>query len=149
MCTASARCVDAHERPISTAAPGLISVQALCDSVREAAKRQTKKSQSAGFFTYVAAQNATQLLQLAAGGFQPDVSALRNVVHASAAEDCGGFRDVGNHTTAKPLPTCWPLVQHAFHFFAQQVPVCLHHGPRVRPDTSPRLPACTCTCTCT
>eukprot|EP00892_Ulva_mutabilis_P010317 jgi/Ulvmu1/7658/UM038_0087.1 len=119
--TATADAADAHLRPIATTTPGAIALPDLNDSVHEATKQQTKKSQSAGFFTYVAAQHAAELTALTAGGFRVDSSAVRNVVHAGAAAQSGGFRDVGNHTTAKPLPTCWPLVQHALRFFAQQV----------------------------
>lgn len=96
-------------------------MQDLNASIHEVAKRQTKRSQTPGFYTYVAVQQATELLALAAGGFQADVSALRNVVHETADAACGGFSDVGTHTTSKPLPTCWPLAQHVLHFLAQNV----------------------------
>lgn len=121
MHTATSDSRDAHERPLLATPPGLVPLQDLNSSVHDVIKRQTKKSQSAGFYTYVAAQHAEELAQHAAGGFAADVSALRNVVHDAAAAAAGGFRDVGAHTTSTPLPTCWPLVRHVFHFLAQQV----------------------------
>lgn len=107
--------------PLVTTSPGLIPLQGLNHSVHELARKQVKSAHTAGFYTYVARQHASELIKFAVGGVEADVSQLRNVVDLAAAEECGGFRDVGNHTTSKPLPTCWALVRHVFHFLAQQV----------------------------
>lgn len=109
VCTTSSLCTDAQERFIIGCEPGKVDIAAINEQVHQAMHTLNKKSYSAGFYVYIVTQAAQD-------GFIGTVKYNQ--------KESGGFRDVGNHTTAECLPTCWPLVQQVFHFLAQ---VCACH----------------------
>ena len=83
-----------------------------------------KKSRTPGFFVHLAIQEADGLDMEHANSDQESSQSQQHVTTAVPlydAKSCGGFRDVGKHTTAEALPTCWPLVEQVFHFIARQV----------------------------
>lgn len=91
--------------------PGEIDINEVNNEVHKAVSTQDKKSYSAGFYMFL----VNEILQAGCIGSKP-------LKHSQ--KESGGFRDVGTHTTAEPLPTCWPLVEHVFHFLAQVCSGC-------------------------
>lgn len=104
--TPSSLCHGSQCKLLMVANPGEVNLAAVNVKVHDVVSNLAKKSRTPGLF-------ATEAIKAAGGG------------HACAMSDSkkasGGFRDVGNHTTAERLPTCWPLVEQVFHYFVQQV----------------------------
>lgn len=106
MCTASSVCIGAQARVVSATGRGRVDIQGINRRVHQAALGLPVQSYTAGAFAVMASVA------------EANAGALRHPLRAKAA---GGFRDVGNHATAEPLPTCWPLVEQVFHFLVRQV----------------------------
>ena len=83
-----------------------------------------KKSFTPGFFARLAIKEADGL-DLQDANSDQELGQSEDRVTAAVplydAKPSGGFRDVGKHTTAEALPTCWPLVEQVFHFIARRV----------------------------
>lgn len=103
----------------------------LSKNAHKESARGPKRSWTPGFFAFLASRlidncrlqdgEADDELTL-----QPEPAAhTGEAAHPQFnAKQSGGFRDVANHTTAEALPTCWPLVEQVFHFFARKVCSC-------------------------
>lgn len=84
-------------------------------------RKRHKKAQTAGFYYDLVVRVVHSYQKQKAGWAQVASTPLALARLEYNPKASGGFRDVGGHTTAERLPTCWPLVEHVFHFLAQQV----------------------------
>eukprot|EP00892_Ulva_mutabilis_P000024 jgi/Ulvmu1/10021/UM059_0070.1 len=104
--TASSLCSGHQPKLVTTTVPGTGNLATLAQTVQTRVLQLNKKSRTPGFFVH-------ETIQVAGGAATHRYS--------DSKKASGGFRDVGNHTTAERLPTCWPLVEQVFHHFMQQV----------------------------
>lgn len=113
--TALSVCHGSQERSILVTVPGEVNITRVNEAVHNAMANLPKKSYTPGFFVAQAIRAA-------------DGHSTQHIPYDQKAS--GGFRDVGKHTTAEPLPTCWPLVEQVFHYFMQEArapTTCLCH----------------------
>lgn len=102
--SASSLCRGSTKRLVKVGAPGQVNLERVNAEVHTAMPSLPKKSWTPGFYVTLAKRAA-------------DGDSTKVPYDQKAS---GGFRDVGTHTTAEPLPTCWPLVEEVLHHFLQQ-----------------------------